>query len=217
LSINQVTVITYLATGNPTYQQTNLGSLRVAQVESPGLEMARSGRSFVGGTSVVAGGQASVVDMPTTTAPWILFNSSASGAGNRHLVIKRLTAFFASGTMPATGFGIFGGVTISKLATPLTATGASHRTQATRGSATALGFIDVAKTIPAGTAWLHLGGTLPLTNTTTIGPCLTVELTAPAFIVQPLFAFSFGVLGDTAGSPLYGMSIAWDEVEMSLP
>jgi hypothetical protein len=210
----------YGAGANLQNQMTNLGSLRIAQVEAPGLEMARSGRSFVGGTTLVAGAVVPVVDLPTTTGPLVLFNSSAQGPGQKHLVLKRISCFYGSGTLTATGFGLFAGVTPSVLATPLTANGATNfRTQCVRGTSppTPLGFIDVAKTIPAGTAWMHLGGVSVVAAAATTGPAYTVDVSSHPFIVPPLFAVTVGVLGDTGTTAKYGFSLYWDEVELILP
>jgi hypothetical protein len=217
-----VTTISYAGTGtSQANQMTSLASIRVAQVEAPGLEASRSGRSFVGGTSLVAGGVVPVVDLPTTTGPFILFNSSSAGGGQKHLVVKRISCFWASGTPVATGFGLFAGVTPSVLATALTANGATNfATQCTRGTSppTAFGFVDVAKTIPSGTAWMHLGGTsASITAAATAGPGYSVDLTAHPFIVPPLFALTIGALGALGTSFKLGFSVAWDEMELILP
>lgn len=221
LTINAVTTISYVAPGsNLQTQFTNIQSLRAAQVEAPGVEMARSGRSFVGGTTLVAGAVVPVVDLPTTTGPLILFNSSSAGPGQKHLVLKRISVFYGSGTLTATGFGLFAGVTTSVLATPLTANGATNfRTQCVRGSSppSPLGFIDVAKTIPSGTAWMHLGGVPVVAAAATTGPAYSVDVSAHPFIVPPLFAVTVGVLGDTGTTAKYGFSLYWDEQEMILP
>ena len=221
LTINQVSTITYLAPGtNLPTQFTNLGSLRVAQVESPGLEMARSGRSFVGGTTLVAGGIVPVVDLPTTTGNFELFNSSQAGAGQKSLVVKRISVFWASGTLTATGFGVFAAVTPSVLATAMTANDVTNfRTQCVRGPATPapLGFVGVAKTNPTGCAWMHLGGVSVVANDNHAGPGYSVDISAHPFIVPPLFALNVGVLGDTGTTAKYGFSLYWDEVEMTLP
>ncbi len=105
------------------------------------------------------------------------------------------------------------------LATPLTANGATNfATQAVRGSGPPpLGFVDVAKTIPTGTAWIVLGGVSVLGNTNTVGPSYTVDISAHPFIVPPLFALTVGVLAPLGTSAKWGISLAWDEQEMVLP
>ncbi len=209
--------IGYAGTGtNPPINMTGIGSLRAAQVEAPGFEMGRSARSFVGGMTLKAGGIAGVVDTPTTTGPMILFNSSSQGQGGRVLVVKKISAWYASASMGVYGFSTFGGVTPSVLATPLVANGATNfRVAATRGYGTSLAFIDVAKTVAQPT-WMLLGG-MTTTSQTVMGNGYIVDLSAHPFIVPPLFAFACGVIADTTGSGLFGLSLAWDEVEATLP
>lgn len=212
-----VAAIAAVATGTEQEAQASrLGSLRTTWLEQPGYELGRAGRSFVGGTTLVAGGVVPVVDLPTTTGPFILFNSNAAGGKNFH--IKRIGAFLASGTMGAFGMGIFAGVTPSVLATPLTANGATNfRTQCTRGSGTPTGFVDVAKTIPAGTCWQIVGGSTNANAAAVTGPALSFDVSQFGFIVQPLFALTIGVLGDTGTTAKFGFCVAWDEIEGDLP
>ncbi len=227
ITINQVTTISFLGTGsNLASNFTNLGSYRAAQVEAPGVEMARSGRSFVGGTSAAAGGIASVTNLPTTAAPWVLYNSQPlSQASAKCLVVKRLSAFFCSSTINATstGFSIFAGVTVGVLvAAQIPAVNSTnHKTQATRGFGTPFGIVAVSTTIPdpvpPAIAWRVLGGVSVLTAAATVGPSYTVDISSNPYIVQPGYALAAGVIADNTGTPLWGMSFAWDEVEMTLP
>ncbi len=157
-----------------------------------------------------------MVDLPTTTGPIILFNSSPAGQGAKVLVIKRVSACYASGTEGAAGFGLFGGVTPSVLATPLTANSTGCSVQATRGYGTSVAFVGVAKAIATGTAWQHLGGIVTLAATLT-GNGYSAETASHPFVVPPLFAFSFGVLSDLGTTAKYLLTVAWDECEATLP
>jgi len=74
---------------------TGFRSLAVAQAEPAWLELSRSGRLFVAGTTAVASARAPVQDLPTTTANWLLFNPLSS---NRTLAILQAGAFLGSGT-----------------------------------------------------------------------------------------------------------------------
>lgn len=216
---NQVTTVSFKATGSGSpslfNEITNLGADRVCQLEAPGYEMARSGRSFVGGITLVAGAIVPVVDLPTTTGPIILFNSAPDGG--RVLVVKRLSFSYGSGTLAAYGSSLFAGVTPAKIATALTSNGATNfRTQSTRGAGTPLGFIDVAKTIPAGTAWCLLGG-IAHGAETTMSLGYTVDVSSHPFVVPPGFALTWGVLAGLGTSAAYLFSAGWDEVEAILP
>ncbi len=217
---------------NPAYKQTgagspalqnecsSLGSQRFTQLEALGYEIGRMGRSFVGGHAVIAAAISPVSDFPTTTAPMVLFNSSQATGTAKVLVVKRISfAYATTGTLSAYGSTLFAGVTPSKLATALTANGSNIKTQSTRGSATPVGLIDAAKTVAQPT-WMQLGGIAHGAETTmSIG--YTIDLTGHPLIVPAQFALAFGVMsaidGVGATTPLYMLSVAWDEIEAVLP
>lgn len=215
----QATTISFKAVGagSPSMflEMSNMGSQRVSQLEPPGYELARSGRTCVGGTTLIAGGIVPVVDLPTTTGPLVLFNSQPDGG--KVLSVKRISMTYASGTLGAYGSSLFAGVTPSKLATALTSNGATNfRTATIRGTGTPVAFVDVAKTIPAGTAWVNLGGIAHGAETTmAIG--YTVDLAHSPFIVQPGFALTVGTLGDLGTSAKWMYSLVWDEIEAVIP
>src|SRR5436190_20946015 len=89
----QVTTITFKGAGTSgTFEQSNLGAQRFCQLEAPGFEMGRSGRSFVGGLQLITSGRIPVVDLPTTTGPVSLFNAANPAASPpRYLVVKRIS------------------------------------------------------------------------------------------------------------------------------
>jgi hypothetical protein len=211
----QVTTISFKSTGSGqglVEEMSNLGNARLAQLEPVGFEMARSGRSFQGGTSAVAGAVAAIIDLPTTTGPVVLFNSTPS-SGTKVLVVRRLSFSYGSGTLGATGSTLFAGVTGGKLATPLTANGANFATQASRSAATPVGFIAAAQTVVQG-IWTCLGGIgHGAATTTSVG--YSVDLASHPFIVPSQFALVIGVLGVATGN--YMLSVNWDEVEAILP
>lgn len=218
---SQVTTVTYKGTGSGSpslYEElSNLGAQRVCQLEAPGFEMGRSGRSFVGGLQLITSGRIPVVDLPTTTGPVSLFNAANSGSSPpRYLVVKRISFAYASGTLGAYGSTLFGGVSPSVLATATTANGTNFSIQATRGTGASVAFLSQGTTIPAGTAWMLLGGIAHGAETTmSIG--YTVDVSSHPFIVPPGYAFTFGVLADTGTTAKYIHSVAWDEVEAILP
>lgn len=213
-----VTAIGFKTTGSGspalTRENSNLGADRISQLEAAGFEMGRSGRSFVGGHSAIAGGVAPSSDLPTTTSVISLFNSCAS-TGNVCLVVKRISFAYASGTIAAYGSSLFAGVSPFKLATALTGNGSNIKTQATRGTGTPKGLIDVALTITQPTWSLYGGIAHGAATTMCIG--YSVDLSNCPFIVPPQGVFSWGVLGAGASTPLFMLSVAWDEVEAVLP
>lgn len=217
----QVTTVTFKGTGTgspATFEElTNLGSQRVCQLEPPGFEMGRSGRSFVGGLQLITSGRIPVVDLPTTLGPIALFNGANAGANPpRYLVVKRLSFAYASGTLAAFGTTLFAGVTPSVIATALVANGTNFSIQATRGSGASVAFMDQNITIPSGTAWITLGG-IAHGAATTMSIGYTVDISATPLIVPPGFCAVMGVLGGLGTSAKFLHSMAWDEVEAILP
>jgi hypothetical protein len=220
----QVTTVAFKSVGsggNSVFQEmTNLGAQRYCQLEAPGYEMARSGRSFCGGIQAVTNGTIPLVDLPTTTAKHILYNA-ANPANNppRHLVIKRLSFSYASGTLGAFGSSVFAGVSPSAVTGNciLTANGTGFSIGATRGTGASVAFMDTAKTgFPSGAALALFGGIAHGAETTmSIG--YTVDISNSPLIVPPGFGLNFGVLADTGTTAKYLMSVFWDEVEAVLP
>lgn len=217
----QVTTITFKNTGSggsSVYDElTNLGAQRICQLEAPGFEMGRSGRSFSGGLQLITSGRVPVVDLPTTTSQITLYNAANPGANPpRYLVVKRLSFAYASGTLAGFGSTLFAGVTPTVLATAITANSTNMSIQATRGTGASVAFLSQGDTIPTGTAWMLLGG-IAHGAATTMSIGYTVDLSSHPFIVPPGYALSFGILAGLGTSAKYIHSASWDEVEAIIP
>jgi hypothetical protein len=208
--------IAQVATGTEQENQiTRLGSLRMAMLEQWGFEMGRANRSFIGGIDLVAGAVVPVVNFPTTTAPFVLYNSNPAGGKLYHVTHAGMA--YGSGTAGAAGAALFGGVTASVLATALTSNDATNfQTQSTRGYGAVTGYVGVAKTIPSGSAWMILSPSTPATAATVTGPAVSVDVRHMGFIVPPGYAMVLGALGDTGTSAKYVFSIAWNEIDADL-
>ncbi|MES2342312.1 MAG: hypothetical protein V4597_11585 [Pseudomonadota bacterium] len=218
-----MTTVTFKGTGsggNSVYQEmTNLGSQRFCQLEAPGFEMGRSGRSFAGGLQLVTSAIVPLVDLPTTggAGTACLFNGANPGANPpRYLAVKRISFSYGSGTAVAFGTSLFAGVTPSVLATAMVANGTNWSIQATRGTGASVAFLAAAQTIPAGTAWMLLGG-IAHGAATTMAFGYTVDISAHPFIVPPGFALTFGALAGLGTTAKYLFSLSWDECEAILP
>ncbi len=217
----QVTTVTYKGPGSAGLTElTNLGARRIAQLEAPGYEMGRSGRSFVGGIQAVTAARIPVVDLPTTTAPILLYNAANPAASPpKYLVVKRLSFSYGSGTLAAFGTSLFAGVSPSATTgnSILTANAANFSIQATRGTGSSVAFMSQGTTgFPSGCAWMLLGGIAHGAETTmSIG--YTVDISAHPFIVPPGYALAFGALAGLGTSGAYIHTAAWDEVEAILP
>ena len=208
-----INAIAQASTGGQTLQVegTRLKSARTTILEQPGFEMGRSGRSFYGGIQVVAAGIVPVVDLPTTTAPIVVYNAGVPSPVNRLLHLKTVSIFYASGTAGVDGVGIFCGVTSAPLATALTANAANCKVQGSRPVQTSIAFIGLAVTVVA-SAWIVLDGTAVGAAAVT-GLCRTVDVSKLGFVVPPTYAFVAGGLGDTGTTAKYGFGFAWDEIE----
>lgn len=202
-------------TGPSVLEKTRLNALRVTFLEQPGFELGRAGRSFVFSTSAVAGGQVPVVDIPSTTAGWVVNNANAAGSG-KLLHIKRVGLFYASGTEGADGAALVGGVTSVVLATQLTANGANHKSGCTRGYGTVNHYIDVGKTV-ALACWGLLSPSTPIGAATVTGMAQVTDVSALGLVVPPQFAFCLSALGDTGSTAKFGVTIFADEIDGDLP
>lgn len=207
-----VNTIAAVATGSgpSVLEKTRLNSLRTTILEEPGFEMGRAFRSFIAGTSAVAGGVAPVTDVPTTTAAWGLFNANA--AGGRLLHIKRVGLFYASGTAGADGAALVGGVTSTPLATPLTANSSNHKTSCTRGTGVVNHYLGTAQTV-ALSAWGLLTPSTYVGAATVTGLAMVSDIASLGFVVPPQYAFALSALGDTGTTAKYGVVIYYDEID----
>lgn len=192
---------------------TRLLSQRIAQVESAHQEKARCARRFCGGIQAVTNGIVPVVDLPTTTAPLLLYNAAPDGG--KSLVIDHVAGAVASGTAGAGGSVLFCGVTAAKVATALTANGTGCSIQATRGAGSSVAFIDVAKTVPAGTAYVLLSSMMHTAIAVPgVGPSYRCD---GSFVIPPGFGFVVGMFAHTGTTAKHLFSIIWDEMLIDLP
>ena len=80
-----------------TVRSTGTESLAVAQVESDGTDMTRSGRRFMLGANAAGNGVAPIQAQATTTTQWAIWNNDLS----RSYVFDHLGVLLISGTMAA--------------------------------------------------------------------------------------------------------------------
>jgi hypothetical protein len=208
--------IAQVATGTEQENQiTRLGSLRMTMLEQWGFELGRANRSFTGCIALVAGAVVPVVNLPTTTAPFVLFNSNPAGGKLYH--VTHVGMAYGSGTAGAAGAQLFGGVSPAVLATPMTSNDATNfQTQSTRGYGAVTGYVGVAKTIASGTAWMLLSGSTAASAATVTGQGVAADVRHLGFVVPPGFVMTLGALGDTGTTAKYLFSIAWNEIDADL-
>jgi hypothetical protein len=194
-------------------QLTGIGALRVAQVDLSRAELARTGRFFTGGLTLVANAIVPVVDLPTTTAPFIIYNNAPSGG--RSLILDRLSVTIGSGTTGAAGFSLFCGVTSAPVASPPTANSTGVSIQATRGFGTSVALGKASQTIPSGTAFMVVGGIM--TTAVAVTGCGYSTTVDGGFIAAPGYGLVLGILGDTGTSAKYLVQATWAEIELDTP
>ena len=196
---------------------TKPGSLAVAQVEMPHVEMARAKKRYIGGTNIIANGIAPVTAIPTTAATLALYNSA--GDGGVSLVIDHLHFFLGSGT-PTAGATLL--VTVSSAKpTAVTAQATGHLVQpvkggqGTTGTGSSAAIWTAALTIAANSAWVALGSTFQLAAAN-VGQGDRPFKLGGGIIVPPEHALGIAILSGTGTSPLYSVSAIWDEVVLDL-
>lgn len=195
---------------------TNVESVAMAQVEGANTECARAGRRFFGGNQIIANGIAPVTAIPTTTATLALFNAEADGGNS--LCIDRLGFWLGSGT-PTAGATLLATVSPSKIATAPTvnatgygsasASGSSRQTKARWATGVTL------PSSPNAPAWVQIISTFQLAAANVGQGDNWVELLG-GILVPPGYAAGFAILSGTGTTPLYGVSCAWNELELEL-
>ena len=193
------------------FQGSGFGSLRMSKFEPDLLELCRSGRLYVASTSIATNGQASVQDVPTTTASFSLYNNSAG----KYLTPLRMGAFNSGGTTGA-GFTLLAGVTPLPLATPAVANGTGHTVGSLRGGTVGnLVFLATAVTVPTMAANFVAVGGIETAADATVG-CGAVFDVAGMFIVPYGYSLAAAVLSGAGTSPKYGISVVFALLELDL-
>lgn len=183
-------------------------SLAVAQVEPPGFELSRSGRRFYGGAQNGATGRAPTATLPTTAAPWLLFNGEpANGAA---YAIERVTVAQLSGTA-AVGGAILLAMTDAAITKPTAATGYASRCASGAGGASKAVWADNQTLALTPTVWLSPKANGNPASVTNGGD--TIELVHSPIILPPGFALAIHYLSGTGTSPLFLAYAVWSEFE----
>lgn len=193
---------------------TSMNSVAIGQTELQQVELARTGRLFKGGTGIIANGIAPVAAIPTTTATLALYNAEADTG--RTLFIDHLAVALGSGT-PAAGLAVFAAISNGKLATAIasmaTGYGVGPASGATKHKSAALWGAGV--TMPAGTVWDLLGGTLQpaAANIGQGDQCFEIR---GGLAVPPGYALGLAILSGAGTTPLYVVGARWAELEVDI-
>lgn len=195
-------------------RRTQFNSQAVAQVEPAYYELARGGKLFVGGTSVIGNGIAGVTAIPTTTAALALYNSDSTNRKN--LVLLKATFFAVSGTI-GNGAALMACVSSTTISSPATSNDTGTASQSARGSGeNPVAILDLAQTIPSGSAWITIASHTTASSAQVGGGVNMVDL-AGALVARPNYSIGFSVLSPTGTSPVFGVSLIWAEFNADLP
>lgn len=191
---------------------TGAGSVAVANVESPDVEVARAGRRFYGGTQALGSGIASVTAIPTTAAAHVLFNGE-TGASSRTYVIRQVSYYLASGATAAGSSLLYA---VSKTSETKPSAAASYSTQSISGSSSASSKAvwGTAVTLGSTPTWGQLAGQLNA-GAANVGQSDQPWQSNGLILIPPGFMLALTVL-NTNTTGVYCVSVIWDELDLDL-
>jgi len=190
---------------------TTLGSLRVAQVENPNIETARSGKRFAGGCQVIASGVAPVTAIPTTTATIGLYNTDSAVS----LAIDQVGFYLGSGT-PTVGATLLLALSNGPLLAANIPTALANYSSQALGKAvnSSVARWGAAVVFPAGSAWFQATSTLQLAGAN-VGMGDQVALLG-SLVIPPMYCLGMAILSGAGTVPLYSLSVIWSELRLDL-
>jgi hypothetical protein len=185
------------------------GGLDVEPILPQYLRLATARRLFVAGTGAGTA-VAPVAAMPTTAAAWALYNSHAT----RHLVPLKIACYSVSGTL---GLGMTLLVANSTAAQGAALTKYTNSTISgvTPGSIAVPGGIFASGATLAGApSWLPLASR-DQASAVSVGSGLVADCEG-IFAIPPLYAMGVQVLAPLGTTALFGVSILWAEVDLTI-
>lgn len=196
---------------------TTLGALAVEQVLPPKGLRAAAGCRFAAVVGNGATFKAPITAWPTTTATWALYNGE--DPGGKSLLIDTVGAFLASGTAAA-GFALIGAVATTKLTTIPSAYSGTILSSLSGRPANSKALLANNLTIPtagggAQPAWHVLEASGANAANATIGGLCLAKLDG-GILVPPGYAFYVDIVSGAGTTPLFGVSVTWDEVQADL-
>ncbi len=189
-------------------RQTQFGSSAVAKVEPDGTEMTAAGIRFNLCYLTTVTGIAPVQAIPTTTAHWTIYNSSAT----KSFIMEELGMFNCVSGTPGVGgqvlcaLGAAPAVAITTLATGITVASASA------GSVTSKAFVKSGVTLPTNTGWFPVA----YNNSPNVGAypgsgnMINFDVKGK-IIVPPLYCLHLATMALAGTSPLFVPHAQWLE------
>lgn len=177
-------------------------------------ELARLGYLFALSSGVVANAKIPIVDIPTTTASWALYNGNALGSGIC-LFVKKVGVHLASGTSGVGGtiWAGLSGVAQSGAGIPTAATGTVGPQVLNTNSANRVSkaLIGGAVTLAAAPAWHPIGDFLNHAAVATVGSGKVIEMEG-GIVIPPNFACGFEIISGTGTTAKYAFSFTYAEM-----
>jgi len=190
---------------------TKRSSLAVESIEADGYDMSRAGKRFCFSGGVVANAQVPVVERPTTTAKYALYNGN--GDGGAVYVIDLVAAVMASGTA-GLGAGLLIGVTSTVQAEAVSnGTGVVLGNPSGNTVATTNAKFGNAITLAAAPSWICVGS-LDQAASVSIGSGIVAgpDVLRGMFIVRPRCCLGIVVLAPTGTTAKFTCDVMWHEV-----
>lgn len=194
-------------------QSTAYGSARVAQVEPSLLELARSGAIFGGVMNIVANAISPVQTLPTTSPTISLYNGE--DMGGKTLVLLDAVHYHAGGTA-GVGSSLWAAVSPQRIASPPSSTATGWKVGSLSGSRkTSAALLATSVTLPGTPVWHVLNGNTQAAATT-LGSANNPYSVLGMIIIPPGYALGMDVVSGAGSSAVYGISLAWAELQLDL-
>jgi hypothetical protein len=205
------------ANGNRQWQRaTMFGSLAVAEVELSRTELARAGRYVIGGNQIIANGIGVSAAIPTTTPTLGLYNGNLQDS----LLLDWVTGPWLGSGTAAAGVTLLAGIsTQTSAGTIPTANTTGWSSVVTSGSGTrrsAAWWNTGVTFIAASTSWFALTATQQLAAANVGQGSPSQIFLNGGIVIPPGFNIGFAFLTGAGTTPLYGLSMAWGELQVDI-
>ncbi len=191
---------------------TQTKSLAVAVTEPEGMDMTRAGKRFVICRSAGVTGRAPIQTQPTTTAAWVLWNTSST-----------VSCFFDSlGMVLDTGVGGATGHTVyyCDITAPSQtgyATGLSVQSMNGGTASTVVAIAsNVTVTAPAAPFWIPIAQVPSAVTPGLLGTVVINNDLHGKICLRPLHGIGLTIAGATGTSPLFGPAGSWVELAQTV-
>lgn len=189
-------------------RETQTKSLAVAITEAEGMDMTRAGKRFAIARSAGVTGIAPVQTQPTTTAAWVLWNTSTTLS----CWFDSLGMVLDSGVGGATGHTVF----IADITSPAQtgyATGLSVQSMNGGSASTTIAIkSNISVTAPAAPFWYPIAFVSSAITPGILGTSVINNDLHGKLCLRPLHGIAMTIAGATGTTPLFGPAGSWVEL-----